>query len=357
MIINFGFNISGTKEVAVNRYDKENLTLIVSSIFQIKVFLWLFCLFILIVLVYSIPYLRSDSLLYYFTFAVTFNELLFPQWFFQGIEKMKYVTIINLIARTIFVILIFAFVNLKSEYLLVPLFNGIGALVGGVIGVYFLFKIEKIDFKFQSINNLRSYFIESLPLFISSASIQIYNNISRILVGTFLGMKEVAYFDLGHKILRVLKLPLSILTQVLFPKISREKNISYLNKMALIVLLLTSGIYILLISFTDEIVYLIAGAGMLNSIEIIRILCVSFILIGVSQFFGSMRLVPFGFNKEFAWCTVSTLIVYGLSILLLSILDQINVISMALISVFVDFWVILLLLVVNHQKGLLTMRI
>ena len=99
MIINFGFNISATKDVAENKNNNNKLNEIVSSVFIIKIFLWFVSFFLLLVLIAVIPSFRENWLLFFLVFGMTFNELLFPQWFFQGIEKMKYITIINIISK------------------------------------------------------------------------------------------------------------------------------------------------------------------------------------------------------------------------------------------------------------------
>lgn len=69
-------------------------------------------------------------------FLLTFNELLLPIWFFQGIEKMKYIAIVNLSARLLFVVAIFLFIHNQEDYLLVPLLNGIGTILAGSLSLY-----------------------------------------------------------------------------------------------------------------------------------------------------------------------------------------------------------------------------
>ena len=89
LIINFGFNISGTKEVAENINDKEKIAEIVSSIYIIKFGLFFVSIFILISCLYFVLTLREIGMLICITFSATLSELLFPQWYFQGVDKMK----------------------------------------------------------------------------------------------------------------------------------------------------------------------------------------------------------------------------------------------------------------------------
>lgn len=95
IFINFGMDVSAVKDVSVHRNDKERLNKVVSSVLLLKLllFIGLGCFTFGIVF---IPYLRSERQLYLFAFMTCFSEILFPVWFYQGIEKMKYLTLIRL---------------------------------------------------------------------------------------------------------------------------------------------------------------------------------------------------------------------------------------------------------------------
>lgn len=230
IFINFGFTNSATRDVSINRDNSNKLDEIVSSILIIKFILWLVSLGILILIIFLIPDLSTDKWFYVFSFGICFNELLFPQWFFQGIEKMKYITIINLIPRSFFLILTFVFINTKSDYIYVPLLNGIGSLIAGCTGLYVVFVNEKIKFRFQTAKTLVLYVKESAPLFFSVFVISIKDKFNVIFVGIFLGMNGVAIYDFGIKIMTVLIQPIEIISNTVYPKIAKEKNMDFMKK-------------------------------------------------------------------------------------------------------------------------------
>ena len=129
VLTDYGFNFSATREVANYRDDKNKLVEIFSSVMIIKVSLLLISFIILLFLIFFFEKIGNDALLYVLTFGSVVGQVLFPVWFFQGVERMKYITIINIISKTIFTVAIFLLVKQTSDYLLVPLLTSVGIIV------------------------------------------------------------------------------------------------------------------------------------------------------------------------------------------------------------------------------------
>lgn len=353
LIINFGFNITGTKEIAENMADKLRVSEIVSSIYIIKFFLFIFSFVILVFTLCLINSLRDVWVLVMFSFSACLNELLFPQWYFQGVDKMKYITMFSLLTRIVFIVLMFLVVKNTNDYLYVPILIGLGFLISGICSIYVLVFKEKINFFFPKNNVLMFYFRESLPLFISAASVQVYANANKVLVGAFLGMSEVAYYDLGEKVLRLIKTPVAMLGQAAFPTLTRLKSINKINKVMLIGVLMTLFFVIVVIVFSKDIVEVLAGAEMYEAIGVMRILTLSGIMVSLSQFLGTSRLIVFGYKKIFTQIIASSGVFFAAIVFILFHFDSINLNSLAWIAVIVESWVTLLMLIASYKYKLL----
>ena len=138
--VDFGFDISGTREISISNTNKERISKVFSAIITIKILLIFLWLLILILLEECIPKLKVNSNIYYLNFGVVIGQGLFPGWFFQGIQRMKFVTIINILAKLIFTLLIFFIVNrvFYGFYYLI-LFVTNKNYISGVLSFYLTF--------------------------------------------------------------------------------------------------------------------------------------------------------------------------------------------------------------------------
>ena len=125
----------------------------------------MFSTVILTILIFTIDALRENAVLYYATFGIVFGNFLFPLWLFQGMERMKYITYINVSSRVVFTLLIFVFVKEEQDYIFVPLLNSLGAISGGIYALWLVFRIFPLRFFIPSKAKIISQLKSSNPFF------------------------------------------------------------------------------------------------------------------------------------------------------------------------------------------------
>ena len=91
-------------------------------------------------------------------------------------------------------------------------------------------------------SELKDMVISNFPLFISNVSSQIYVNANKLVVGTYLGMNALASYDIADRLIGMIKVPLTVIGQVLFPKLSRDRDLNYIKQVMYFVL----SVYIIL---------------------------------------------------------------------------------------------------------------
>ena len=223
-ITDWGFNYTATRDVAQSRDNPERVSEIFSNVLWARIFLMLVSFLILIIGIEIIPYLKENQTVLLLTFLLVPGYILFPDWFFQAMEKMKFITIFNLISRAIFTVLIFVFIKEKSDFILQPLLISLGYLVSGVCAMYIILVKWKVRIKSPNISNIFKTIKSSTDVFITNVVPNLYYGFSTILLGLWGGTISVGLLDAGRKLLSISEQFLQVVSRVFFPFLSRRSD-------------------------------------------------------------------------------------------------------------------------------------
>ena len=297
ILVSFGFELSATKLISINRDNKEKISEIFSSVSIIKMILFLCSFFILSILILFVNNLNENMWLYYVTFGIVFGNILFPTWFFQGVEKMKYITIITFLTRFIFTVLIFILVKSEDDYIIVPLLNSLGVIFGGAIALTIIFKTFSISFYFPKKNIIIKQFKDSYYYFISRVS----NNGSRYfatsVIGAYFGNVIVGYYSLVEKLFYAFSSIGGLISQTIYPYMSRTQDLKFLKKILKFTMIFSPPVLFLLMYFNEFLLSFAFGVknDMLSNIFVIVFSGAIFSVL--SSIIGYPFLAAFGYPK------------------------------------------------------------
>lgn len=304
IITDYGFNLSATRKIAIAREDSEKLSQIVNTVMLTKSILTLICFLALLGCICIFDKFQSDSLLYIYTFGMVIGNLCFPVWFFQGMEKMRYISFLNIFAKIIFTLAIFIFIQQQQDFLLIPIINSLGYIATGTISLYMI--VNKFGIRIQSVS--RKMIIEEIKdgwhIFISTAAISLYTASNIIILGLFTNNKSVGYYSASEKITKSAQGFLAPFSQVLYPYISKIANESKVRalKVAQRLLIVVGGISLIislmLFILADSIVQLILGTQYIPSIPILKVLAFLPFLIALSNVFAIQVMLPMNMKRK-----------------------------------------------------------
>ena len=341
ILVDYGFNLSATREVSIHRENKDKITEIYSSVLSIKFILIFVSFVILSFVVFTFEKFSSHALLYFITFISVIGQALFPIWYFQGMERMKYITIINIFSKVVFTIAIFVFVHEESDYLMVPLLTGLGILIGSLYALYIIKKDFNQSFVWQNIETMKIHFKDSSQFFLSRVSVSIYTSANAFVLGLFTNNTMVGYYSIAEKLYMAIQSLYGPITQALYPYVAKERNIKLFKKIFYsvvglnilgVVFLYFFGEYIFAFLFTKEIG--IESINIFNIFLIANLIVVPSILIGY-PFLGALGFAKYA-NMSVIYASIMHL--FGLSLLIIT--DNITIFSVALmviITQLVDF--------------------
>jgi len=321
IIVTYGFDIIGAKYSSLYYKNKEKLEDLMMSIFVIKSSFYVVIL-LLLFLLYAFNIIDSDSfILITLTTWVLLYDILFPKWFFQGMEKMKVITYIGFVNKVVFVVAVFFVIQSAEDYLLVPVINLFSTIFIGLVSIYIIRNKFHIRFSLPSYLSLRFYIQDAWSIFFSNIAINLFKGSNSLLIGSFLGMKELAFYDLAEKIVSLAKTPLNILSQTVFPRISRERNKEFIKGLIKIFIPANIVLFLFLFIASPFLILALGGNEMLPSTVLLKILLVTIPILAVGNLIGIQFLVAFGYKNDFVKSISGGLVFYLCCILVLSQLD------------------------------------
>ena len=294
-ISDWGFNYTATRDVAKNREDKDKVSHILSNVIWAKFILLFFSFVILLLLIYFVPIFRENYLVILVTFLMVPGHILFPDWFFQALERMKYITILNLLSKLLFTIAIFIFIKEKSDYIYQPLFISLGFILSGIISLYYIF--VKWEYKFYK-PELKDIFVTikgSTNIFINNIAPNLYNSFSVVLLGVYSTSIQNGIYDAGKKFTTIVYNFMNIFTRVFFPYFSRKSQ-GY-KVYAISSILLSVFLVALIIILAPFLINIFFGSEFADSVVILRITAVSLIFLMIDSVFGINYLLVKGYDK------------------------------------------------------------
>jgi PST family polysaccharide transporter len=297
ILTDYGFILSATKEISVNMDDKKKVSEIFSAVMLIKSALMIISLIILSIIVFSFDQFSVNWKIYFLAFGLVIGNVLFPVWFFQGMQRMKYITIFNIISNVIFTISIFVFIRQASDYLYVPLINSLGLIFSGIISLWIIFNHFEINFSIPSKNMLVNTFRESTQFFLSRASVSIYTSSNVFFLGLFTNTVAVGYYSAAEKLYNAAQALYTPLIQVIYPYMAKTQNIPFYKKIFKLALGLNIIFCILLFIFSGLIITILYGNTFSESTTVLRILIIALIIVVPSMLLGYPFLATLGFQK------------------------------------------------------------
>lgn len=259
LFTDFGFNYTATRDVAKNRNDIEKVTLIFSNVFWAKTVLMILSLILLVIIICCSSECRTYGLLLFFTFLYIPGHIIFPDWFFQAMEDMKYITILNVISKLFFTMMIFMVINNPSDYIYQPLLIAGGYVISGILSLFFIRYRYGIALRKTNFCEVYNTIKNSFNMFICQFVPSLYSNLSVIFLQKFWGPSASGIFSSGKKFPDVASQISALISRVFYPylirRIDRHKFFVWVNllvSMFLCIVLFLSSNLLVEVFYTTE---------------------------------------------------------------------------------------------------------
>src|SRR5690606_384883 len=221
VFVEYGFNTITTRDISLHSDNTEETERIYSEVLTSKLFLLLISSVVFSILILSVNSFRENYDIYFLSFLGIIGYTIFPIWLFHGLQKMKYITYINVFFKSIFTICIFIFLKDKTNIWIVPLCTSLGFISSGIASVILVRIKFNIRFRIASFGSVKKQLRNAYHIFISEMYISLiaYSNI--LILGFFASDAVVGIYASAEKVIRAVGNMISPVVNSLYPHVSK----------------------------------------------------------------------------------------------------------------------------------------
>ena len=263
--IGFGFAYPALKSIALHPDDVEEKNRTLQAVFTSKVCLFALATVVLGVLLLCVPFMREHALLYLTVYAVALHEVVFPSWYFQGMQRMRFVTYLQLAVRLSTIPLIFIFIHSPADLELYAVIVSVWPLLGTAYTVWYLKRRDGLTYALVPLRRLKTLFRDSLPFFWTSAFGTVKQEAVTLIIGTFFRMGDVALYDLANKLITIPRLMINNINAALFPDVVRHAEAGRVKRLIRYETFIGLAVVAVIVALGYWAVLLLGGRDMLGA--------------------------------------------------------------------------------------------
>lgn len=296
-----GIPMYAIREIARDRSDVLQMNRTAMEILLLHSMLTLVGYAIVAILCLTVPQIQVNIPLFLILSLTIFFTAIGCEWFYQGIEDFKYITIRGLIIKTVSVVLLFIFVKSKTDLLYYGCYAVFGVLGGNIFNFFRLRKyIHRENIIFSELH-IKRHVKPVLKVFSFSVVTSIYLQLNTVLLGFLKNALAVGYFAAATKVMQMLLMMSSCLGSVMMPRASHliaENKEDEFNRLIqksydftlAIALPMTIG----LIFCAPSLITALCGVKFEHSILPSQIIAPIILMVAISNVFGIQVLFPKG---------------------------------------------------------------
>jgi PST family polysaccharide transporter len=308
LIVEFGFVLSATREVARNRSDRNKLGEIFAGVIGAKIILAASCLAFATLILICVPNFRGNRIMMYFGALAGIAQGCNVGWFYQGIERMRVVSVIDISSKALFAVSIFLFIHSPKDdwaVLCIQCFWYCAAAVLLTAKVYREYPVAAL-----TVQRAAAAIRASASMFLYRGSLTLYTTANTLILAFLSTPLSVAYYAAGEKLNNVLLNTGTPFAQAIYPKMNHlvANDLNAATKLVRTVLPIAFCLswMLCLVSFlcAPLAVRLLFGHGYEPVVPVVRVLALVLPSVTCSVVMGYQCMLPLGMDKEFNTITI-----------------------------------------------------
>lgn len=302
----YGFNFSATKQISQCRDDVQEVTRIYSAVTACKGVIAVVLSVALLLLSRWVFKDATGTWMFVYGLGMIVGDVFTPVWLFQGMEKMRYMTIVNASSKILFTVLIFLLVRVSDDYQVLIFLNSCGYLLAGVLSLILVRRQFRLRLRLTTWRDVVLQLREGSAVFGSTFGMNLYRNANIIILRQFVADDVVGIYSAAEKVVKGFQSLISPAAQALFPHLSLRfkgqpvrAQMRLLSKVSVpftaVVLVVTAGVYL----FAPLISDILCGKDFSASVPLIRIMTLVILFGEVNYLVGIVGLINMDGQRYF----------------------------------------------------------
>ncbi|EMF0715995.1 flippase [Citrobacter freundii] len=306
LVTEYGFNWTATQQIARKSEDKIYVTNIFWSVIFAKLILFVLSSIIVVLVFICVQSLQQYLLVVLAFVPMVLGNVLYPVWFFQGIEKMKMITICTLSSRFFIIPLTFILVQSPDDVWVAAIIQSCVFILSAILSLILIHRMKYVGRIQFNMSDIKERLFDSWHVFISNSAINLYTTSTVVILGIVGNATAVGYFNAANTIRISAQGLLNPIIQAVYPRVSSlidkdyESAVKVIKKTTFIVGSIALLGSLALYTLSPWIIRYFVGANFVESISVLKWLSFMPLIIILSNIFGIHIMLTHGFKKEFS---------------------------------------------------------
>jgi O-antigen/teichoic acid export membrane protein len=278
ILTDFGFNLTAARDISIVRNDPHAVAKVFWTTMFAKAYLLALSILVTVAAIVAIPMFRRNWELYMACELLLIGNAVFPAWYYQGMERLREMAVIQAVSKCAVAALVFAFVSSPRDELTAALLMSSPQFMTAAAALLLRVPLVPSLFYRPAHKDVKDALRESSSMFFATASTSLYLHTNTFVLGLMANERQVAYYSVGNRLIQALQGLTSPITQALFPRASilfaSDRNQAWrLMRRTAHLLLPVMGLGALLIAIlAPQIVAAFAGGDYRDAASVMRIM-------------------------------------------------------------------------------------
>lgn len=219
VFVGYGYNLSGPREVALYA-GKDEISFVFSRTILSKSALSAIAFITVVALILAGAFQQYPFILL-FSLPMVLSEAIYPLWLFQGLQRMRLISVFNIVGKVLYLFLLVRYVQQPTDSYLVNFLLGGSSFIINLFLLVYISKAWNIRFQWVHFSEIVKSWRSNFYLFLSSLASHVSVSSGVILLSFFAGSTVLGTYSLAERVGMILRMFPVLVSQAIYPNASR----------------------------------------------------------------------------------------------------------------------------------------